>query len=289
MPVFSVIIASQERPDDLQACLASLAAQQGAPEFEVIVIGDAAAHSVLGRFTGPFPTIFLRDDRQNISVLRNIGIAAASGQICAFIDDDAIAKPDWLNALQCGFDQSNAPGGGGYVRARDGVSFQWTRRFINADGTCSDFTADGNQIIWAPKGKALKLEGTNMAFRKTALDTLGGFDEAFAFYMDETDLCYRAHKAGLKLSLFPQAEVIHKFTQGPRRKDDRTPKSLYDIGASVQRFLHKHTDSSLHNAALDELRSDQKKRLLRWMVSGHLEPRDVRMLLSTLEMGIKKR
>jgi len=284
LPIFSVIIASQKRPDDLKTCLDSLSLQTNAPDFEIIVVGDNAAKGVCD--DQPRSMIFLHEERQNISLLRNLGIKAASGRICAFIDDDAIAKPNWLHALHDGFAATGAAGGGGYVLERDGVTFQWTCRYINPDGTCSDFDAHAAKYVTAPNGLPLKIEGTNMAFTADALNQLGGFDEAYAFYMDETDLCFRAHKAGLNMALFPKAEVIHNFTRGPRRNADRTPTTLFDIGSSVQHFLNTHTNAAQHQNALDALRLHQKNRLLRWMVSGHLEPRDVRILLRTLEDGI---
>ena len=73
-------------------------------------------------------------DTPNISAARNAGIDVAAGDIVAFIDDDAVPEPTWLHYLIAPFEQSDVAATGGFVIGRNGISFQWKSRMINALG-----------------------------------------------------------------------------------------------------------------------------------------------------------
>ena len=71
-----------------------------------------------------------------------------------------------------------------------------------------------------------------MAVRRDVLAALGGFDPAYHFYLDETDLNMRLAQAGHATALCPRALVHHGFAASTRRRKDRVPADLFDIGAS---------------------------------------------------------
>jgi GT2 family glycosyltransferase len=97
----------------------------------------------------------------------------------------------------------------------------------------------GDPVEPLPTGTVLKLHGTNMALRRSVLLELGGFDPAFRYYLDDTDLSLRLADAGHKGGGCP-AQVHHEFAASTRRTTDRVPLSLFDIGASTAVFLRKH-------------------------------------------------
>ncbi|MGB0799885.1 MAG: glycosyltransferase family 2 protein, partial [Planktomarina sp.] len=265
VPTISVIVVSQGRPDALALCLLSLSQQLDAPDFEVIVVGDDDAHKA----SLQYPAItFVLDETPNISILRNVGINHASGDVLAFIDDDAVAGPFWLQQLFNAFDGDQISCVGGHVFGPDGVTLQWPDRIIHTDGSCTSFEPDDPKCVYAPKDRALKLEGTNMAFRRSVFEVVGLFDPSFAFYLDETDLCWRSYQAGLKSRINPAAWVVHGYEKGPRRNAERIPKSLYALGFSLAVFLRKHKPADCHLAIFDEFRAEQRVRVLRWMVRG---------------------
>ncbi|MEJ6708662.1 MAG: glycosyltransferase family A protein [Amylibacter sp.] len=98
---------------------------QSYENFEVIVVSDALD----GAFYEDLPfsqnICHSQFDEPNISTARNIGIAAARGQIVAFCDDDAVPDPWWLERLIVPFQISNIGSAGGFVRVRNGIEFQW--------------------------------------------------------------------------------------------------------------------------------------------------------------------
>lgn len=283
----SVIVVSRERPDALARCLAGLWLMDH-PRFEVIVVACPAGLAAVDRtgLAGRIKTVAF--DEANISAARNLGIREAAGEICAFIDDDAVPEPTWLSRLCAPFDDRRTAAAGGFVRGRNGISFQWKARAIDATGQDHAIPLpDDEPVLQAPPpGMAIKTEGTNMAFRRRSLAALGGFDPAYRFYLDEADLNMRLMQAGGQTALVPLAQVHHGYLASARRRRDRTPTDLHEIGASVMVFLRRFAPAARHGPALDRLRDEQRRRILRLMVSGQIEPRDVARLLATLETGI---
>ncbi|MGX9356208.1 glycosyltransferase family 2 protein [Roseobacteraceae bacterium S113] len=269
----SVIIVSHGRADALARCVRAVG-QLDYPAFEIVVVADsvAAAH-----VKGSVRKLVVFDEA-NISAARNLGLAQAAGDVVAFIDDDAVPEPTWLNFLTAAFANEDVMSAGGYVLGRNGVSFQW--RASSADPVGRSHAATPGQPL-AP-GHVWRTEGTNMAFRREALLGIGGFDEAIRFFLDETDVNRRMPGA---CAIVPEALVHHGFAASARRREDRAPVDLYEIGASVSYFVDKHAAGA--HGRLDEVTKEQRVRLLRHMVAGRLEPRDVRRLLVGLRQGFR--
>ncbi|WP_157937576.1 glycosyltransferase family 2 protein, partial [Oceaniglobus roseus] len=233
----SVVVVSRGRPDALSRCLTGLA-QLDHPAFEVIVVADEAGRRAAAAHPLAAQVKLLACGRPNISAARNIGIGAAAGDLVAFIDDDAVPEPSWLLHLAAPFADPDVAAAGGFVIGRNGISFQWRGRQVEDTGAALPlpFAGDAPVVPAPPPGGAIKTEGTNMALRREVLLALGGFDEAFAFYLDETDLNLRLARAGHRTALVPLAQVHHGFAPSERRRADRAPLSLFDIGASSAAF-----------------------------------------------------
>lgn len=282
----SVIIASRHRPAALIRCLTALF-QSDHRCFEVIAVADPASLAALAhsRFHGLIKTAGL--DMPNIAVARNIGIGLAAAPVVAFIDDDAVPEPTWLSRLTAPFADAGVAAAGGFVRGRNGLSYQWTARSIDRNTVETDLDVDWKAptLHSARPGHAIKTEGTNCAFRTAQLARIGGFDPNFAFYLDEADVNMRLAAAGATTAIVPGAEVHHAFAASARRTAGRVPLSLHDVGASTAVFLRRHDGDP--DPALAWLRDGQRHRLLRLMVDGRITPGDVGRLLRTLETGFE--
>lgn len=269
----SVVIVSRNRPDDLRKSLRALEFQTHRP-FEVVVVGDTAPPDRA-------PAKYLPIDVPNISAARNLGIERAAGEIIAFIDDDAIAEPTWLERLVEPLKDPDVAASGGFVRGRNGISFQWKAQNIDRDGYSHDLAVDRLRVFHADEGRVIKLQGTSCAIRRETLIALGGFDEAFRFYLDEADLCMRLSEDGCTVAVVPKAEVQHGFAASAFRGADRRPLSLYEIAASQALFRKKYSKF----AELEPFFREQERRLDAALLRGTLEPRDVRRLRKELSSG----
>lgn len=278
----SVIVVSRGRPEALRRCIAGVA-RLSHPRFEVVVVADPAGLGALAPWAGRIRTIAF--DEANIAHARNIGLAAAAGEIVAFIDDDAVPEPLWLTHLTAPFGQPQVAAAGGHVIGRNGISLQWGASAVDRLGRRMPLKADpvNASVHRGTAGVAIKTEGTNMAFRRTVIAGIGGFDERFAFYLDETDVNLRLAAPGLFTAVVPLAVVHHGFIESDRRRADRVPRDLTQIGASLAVFLRKHgTDPATRR---DTERAAQRRRLLAHLVAGRIEPRDMRRLLSGFDAG----
>jgi hypothetical protein len=274
LPV-SVIVVSRHRPNELALCLAGIR-RLDHPNFELIVVADPAAAA-----TCPGDAKVVPFDEANIAEARNRGIAVAAGDIVAFIDDDAVPEPRWLSRLTAPFADPEVSAAGGFVIGRNGISFQWKASVADGHGRSVPLDVDpaGVSVLQGAPGRAIRTEGTNCAFRRSTLAALGGFDPAFRFYLDETDLNMRLAERGWKTAIVPRARVHHAY---------RTPADLTEIGASQAVFLRKHAPDAEHATALDRFRSEQARRLDRLSRAGTLDGEGAARLLQTLDHGISE-
>jgi O-antigen biosynthesis protein len=125
---------------------------------------------------------------------------AATGEVMAYIDDDAYPDPHWLTYLAATFLSDRYVGVGGPNITAPG------------DGWIADCIANapGNPThILLSDREAEHIPGCNMAFRKAALEAIGGFDSQFRAAGDDVDVCWRLRQQGEKLGFSPAAIVWH--------------------------------------------------------------------------------
>lgn len=281
----SVVIVSRHRPRALLRCVTGVG-QLYHPSFEIVAVADPAGLAVLDQAGWAGRIKMAAFDEANLSAARNKGIALAAGEVVAFIDDDAVPEPTWLDHLTAPFAAPHIGAAGGFVRARNGISFQWKARDVRSDGQSHPIKVDESvpTVLTGRSGTGIKTEGTNMAFRRRVLVAQRGFDPAFRFYLDETDLNLRLADMSVSTAIVPLAQVHHGFAPSARRRSDRVPRDLSDIGASLAVFLRKHNPDGLADRHSAEHRA-QRARLVTHMVAGRIEPRDVGRILATFDDG----
>jgi len=283
----SVVIVSRQRPDALRLCLKAVA-RLAYTHFEVVVVADPSGQHVVADLPFADRIRFVPFDEANISAARNRGIARAAGQIIAFLDDDAVPETRWLDHLVAAFEDPDVAAAGGFVLGRNGISFQWKSRIVDVTGQTRDVTLNQHNptVLTPPAGWAVKTEGTNMAVRRDVLVRLGGFDPAFRFYLDETDLNIRMAEAGYSTAIVPLAQVHHGFAASPIRRSDRTVRDLYQIAASTVVFLRKHCPANKREAVIAAEATAQRRRVLTQLVTGQQEPGDVLRLMRSWAEGV---
>jgi GT2 family glycosyltransferase len=210
----SVVICAytDERWDDLAAAVAS-AHEQTVPAHQVIVVADHN-DDLLERARRAFAgtTVLPNAGERGLSGARNSGVAAATGDVVAFLDDDATATPDWIERLSAPFADERVLGVGGAIDPhwRDGrprafpAEFQWVVG-CSYEGMPSVPSQVRNVI------------GANMAIRREVFDRVGGFRSDIGrigkrpLGCEETELCIRAaqNMPGGVFMYEPRARVSH--------------------------------------------------------------------------------
>ncbi len=245
---FSLIICSRGRPPCLERLLRAVALLHY-PAFELIVIcdpTDADSAAIVARLASR--ARFGLCAVANLAMARNTGLAMARGDIVAFLDDDAIPEPDWLDQLAAAYASSEVTAAGGFIRARDGLKFQYRAVLIDEFGGDHRYARIPDQI---PPGWFLSLTGTNFSVRRMAALALGGFDENYAYFLEETDFLRRLQNQGSQVCLIAAAEVQHDYAANASRHANGVPKSLRQIARSKAYFAHinRRPDTSLSAVA----------------------------------------
>jgi glycosyltransferase involved in cell wall biosynthesis/GT2 family glycosyltransferase len=234
----SVIVVTVNRAESLDRTLTSLN-QIRYPHFEVIVVnGPSIDHTAEIIAKHAHKLRAYATDQANISVSRNIGLAHARGDIAIFIDDDAVPEPDWLEALLRPYADPDIATVGGFIR--DAFGFEYQARY-----TVCDRFGDARQFAsadaFALEGESfLSLTGANYSARREALLAIGGFDEEYIWFLDETDVNLRMHDRGLKFAVAPDAEIHHKYEAGLTRTRSAAPRTMYPQLRSKAYFCVRH-------------------------------------------------
>jgi GT2 family glycosyltransferase len=177
------------------------------PDYEVIVVDDGSTDRTAD-IVKQYPVRLIQTENQGLSAARNVGANVATGDIIAYIDDDAWPDPHWLSYLAMAFDSGEFAGvGGPNIAPPD-------------EGMVADSVANapGGPIhVLLTDDVAEHIPGCNMAFRKSALMAVGGFDPTFRVAGDDVDLCWRIQAKGWKLGFTSAAMVWHR-----RRSSMRT-------------------------------------------------------------------
>jgi cellulose synthase/poly-beta-1,6-N-acetylglucosamine synthase-like glycosyltransferase len=222
-PSVSVVVCAytEDRWDAISAALTSVRAQS-LPAHEVILVVDHN-DELLRRSRAayaPGVRVMASAGAPGLSGARNTGVAAVSGEVVAFLDDDAVADRDWLACLTRPYIDPLVMGAGGTaepVWPGDGVRPRWLPREFDWVVGCSytglpEVPTDVRNFL-----------GANMSFRRGAFDVAGGFSEAVGRVgtrpvgCEETEFCIRLRqiKPGIRLLHQPDA-VVHHHVSPPR-------------------------------------------------------------------------
>jgi GT2 family glycosyltransferase len=197
-PFVSVVVCSFNGMRTIRDCLKGLSKLEY-PNYEVIVVDDGSTDSTWAIAVG-YNYRVIRTENRGLGSARNIGLKEARGEIIAYIDDDAWPDPHWLNYLVETFQRTDHAGVGGPNLPPSG------------DGFIADCVANapgGPAHVLVSDQVAEHIPGCNMAFRKSCLEAIGGFDAQFRTAGDDVDLCWRLQAQGWTLGFNPAASVLH--------------------------------------------------------------------------------
>lgn len=239
----SVVINTYNRIASLPTALKALSFQRYR-DLEVIVVDgpsdDGTRDYLSSDWEGQIKICSCAE--ANLSKSRNVGIRNASGDVICFTDDDGIPEPDWLDQLVTAYKNPNVAAAGGWVRNHTGVEYQ-TKYIVSTRNSVSEVLIDDPADVPASQPFAEKfpgLIGVNSSFRRGPLLEVGGFDEEYAYFLDETDVIARLVDAGYSVAMVPSAEVHHKYAPSHIRAENGIAKSWLQIMKSTAYYVIKN-------------------------------------------------
>lgn len=172
-PKVSVVVATLNSRETLRKTLRGLLALSYPRPVEIIVVNDGSSDGTREMLDQEFSRKVksIHLPRSGVCIARNIGIENASGEIVVIMDHDCIPERDWLRRLVSGFDAKNV-------------------------GVVSSYGYYG---------------GTSTAFRKELLHQVGGYDPAYVYYREDTDLSFTIMDLGYEFRLV-EAGYLHDHT-----------------------------------------------------------------------------
>ena len=198
-PLISVVVCSHNGAKTLAECLDALTRMKYS-NCEVFVVNDGSTDRTAEIARG-YPGITLINvEHSGLSASRNVGLAAAKGDIVAFVDDDTQPDPHWLFYIADSFLSRDFASVGGPNIVPDGQ---------NAFGRVVNFVPGLPTHVLLSDDIAEHIPGCNMAFRKSVLMALKGFDKDFRIAGDDVDLCWRIQEIGGTIGYHPAAVVHH--------------------------------------------------------------------------------
>lgn len=205
LPMVSIVIPVYCRPAEIEACLTSLQSlDYPSDRVEIIVVDDASTDhtaAVVRRFG---VRLIVQACNRGQSAARNTGVAAARGDIIAFLDSDCIARPDWLRELVPYFRDHRVALVGGRVGACSGD--RWMDRY---EAACSALDMGDEPVMGRGANNVFYVPTCNMLVRRTVYTRVGGLDEDL-HVGEDVDLCWRLLAAGHHLHYTPRGEVLHR-------------------------------------------------------------------------------
>ncbi len=208
-PRVSVVICAYNAERTMDACLASLR-HLNYPDYEVIVVNDGSAdrtpaitaeHKAAYDADPSGPRMIVIDQpNRGLSIARNVGMEAATGEIIAYTDSDCVPDPDWLYFLVYKFLRS------GFV-AVGGPNFPPAEPSLVPAAVA--VAPGGPTHVLLNDEVAEHIPGCNMAFTKKVMQEAAGFEPIFAAAGDDVDFCWRLQNKGYAVGFSPAATVWH--------------------------------------------------------------------------------
>jgi GT2 family glycosyltransferase len=198
-PRMSVVVCTYNGSATLRECLEGVLTLHY-PDYEVIVVSDGSTDESAEIAESYDGVRVIETEQRGLAAARNTAIDAATGEIIAYIDDDAIPDPEWLARLASTFAAGRlAAVGGPNVLPPES---SWIAECVaNAPG--------GPTHVLVSDREAEHIPGCNMAIRKDALQRIGGFDPQFRAAGDDVDVCWRLLDSGERIGFSPGAVVLH--------------------------------------------------------------------------------
>jgi mycofactocin glycosyltransferase len=238
-PSVSIIIPVRNRPEEIRACLNSLAKLNYPSEkIEILVVDDCSTDTtpaVVREF--PVTLLCLKKHRQ-ASFCRNLAARQANNEILAFIDSDCEADPDWLLDLTPPFREESVAAVGGMIDSFYTANNLDQYEKVQSSLMISSWYKRSNEL-----DRFFYVPSCNFLIRRECFRKLGGFKKDL-HVGEDVDLCWRIQNSGLLLDFRPIGTIFHKHRN------------------RLQAFCRRRFDYGTSEPQLQKLHADRRKRMV---------------------------
>lgn len=245
-----IVIVSFNSSGELPNCLDSLGAACGELTWKAVVVDNASSDGSADLIAGSFPEVQLITNEENRGYGRacNQGSRTGDSEFLFFLNPDTICSPRSVELLAAYMKENAGVAAAGPRQGADDTSVSISAfrfptllrptinnavtRLIFKDRMALHYPrghpsiTDGGEVDW--------LSGAALMVRRSAFDDVGGFDQRYFMYFEDTDLCDRLRKKGWRVEYRPESEIIH---QGARSSGDTGERLRIEIQRSRLLYL----------------------------------------------------
>lgn len=243
-PAMDIVLVNWNTRELLVNCLAAIPAAIAGRPATVWVVDNASSDDSVAVVEAQFPEVRLVRNTQNVgfSAANNQAIALSTAPYVLLLNSDTIPLPGSLAVLAQFLD----------THAQVGIV---GAQLLNPDYSLQPSWASFPTIWSELRGKNMRVRrpfaerngqpaydvdwvgGACLLIRRQVIEQIGPMDDGYFMYSEETDWCFRAHKAGWRICYYPLAQVIHFGGQSSKQASTRMKFELY---RSKLRFFRLH-------------------------------------------------
>jgi GT2 family glycosyltransferase len=256
-PAWAAVVVNFEAGPLLSACVRSVLADTSAGPVELVVVDNGSRDGSIDDLLAAMPDVRIVRAPGNVGYARaaNLGAAATRAPIVAVLNPDTVLEPGTARSLRDRLlDEPRLGACGPRLRNLDGTDYPTGRTFPSIPVAVghgllglwwarNPFTVRYRQLDADPGVPRLVdwVSGAAIWLRRAALDQVGGWDERYFMYVEDTDLCWRLHRAGWEVAYEPSAVVVHAQGASASRHPYRM---LVEHHRSAWRFAHARLTGS---------------------------------------------
>lgn len=245
----TVAVVNWNTKDELRECLASVIAHYTGFTYEIVVVDNASEDGSPEMVREAFPQVRLIANRENVGFARanNQVLNDCRGRYVLLLNSDTVTFDNSVKRLVDHLDAHPRVGiAGGRLINRDQTFQASHARFPSIGTELLLVTGLGRRLYrgffpsYGEVDRPCRADWVGGAFlmaRREAIEAVGGLDEAFFMYSEETDWCYRMHKAGWEVHHVPDAVVIHLLGVSSAKSSEPLARRLVE---GRLRFYAKH-------------------------------------------------
>ena len=237
MTEVSIVIVNYNTKDLILQCLQSIYENTVGVDFEIIVVDNASEDDSCVSIKEKFPKVTIVESNYNLGFgkANNVGAKLALGNFLFLLNSDTILIENSIKILKDYFENSNDSKVGvvgcklldtdknPHISYGNFPSIYQELFEFGLSKIFRKYYSEKLSISVIDKGTQIKevdfIMGADMFLKKSIFDYVGGFDEDFFLYYEETEICFRLNRLGYKIIWNPSTSIIHYIGSSAKKQD----------------------------------------------------------------------
>ncbi len=227
-PLVSVIIVTYNSAQYIEACIRSVLKLTWKP-IEIIVYDNNSLDATTSLLSAYSQSISIVKSAKNIGYAggNNAAVHHARGEYILILNPDTVIDPDCIRPLVRAIEQDRL-----IAACQPAVYLMKAPHQLNLTGKLShylgfDWLRDYQSVKLPLGGEIQSLSGSCFLMRRNQFQKIGGFDELFFLYFEDTDLSWRLRQLGFKLMFVPTSKLYHDYKFVPESNTLTLSKKIF--------------------------------------------------------------